>query len=600
MKSTRNKLVLATLIFFAGSIFTFSTPIAQAAPVENLAKLKGFTFAKTLAKSNDADIEALWRTKDSNLRSNIIKICSSDNIKAVAKYIKKYSSKKKRKINFTKMKRLVYFYQIAFYHEAYQKDLTYTDKVKQTAIDALTCLGLHRKFYDKHKNAAKLRTQWAISIDSTGGLATAQKVFTKLLDRISKKSSLIIDKKTGNTTEDYETIKKLFYSVRRQTGIQSPKGEKSKWFKAFEGKAIKSITKIASKKSKINAMYSLSKEAIELLGYYFPKFSPKTQKQCHQSLTILLKVHAKNRTLWYWAAKAIVDKFDSKTAGNKKLDSKDINSKKTLISVLFPHTNKYDKNRIVIHSSLSQTRVDKVGKELMLIRKQFFIICPHKKPVKGDKNKVLQVYIYNNRKDYDKYHWDLFRTSVDNGGIFIESRGHFYTFDRKCPEENIYTLEELSRHEYTHYLDSRFNLWGGFDGDDTVFKKAPIAWYLEGLAEALTGTIEGKGVLPRRKLLSRIRTPMTLAKLVTCTYEKDKFSFYNDGSIFFCYLINKKPDLLKKMFKILRKNNEKQIKDLFKYIGTDQALQNDYSKYFNDLRKKMNNREKIFFEDFAK
>ena len=597
-RNNAGKLLIASMFIILGSLFPVNSNSAFAADINKLSSLSPKDFAKTLAKSSDSDIEKLWRVRDRNLKDKIIKICNSDNVKAVAKYISKYSSKKKKSMNYAKMKRLVYFYQIAFYHEAYQSALSYDKATKEKVVKSLTKLGLHRKFYSKKSSAAKLRTQWAISIDSTNGLANATKVLVKLVDRAAKSTKILFNKKTGKSTEEFETIKKLFYSLRRQTGIHSGKGESSIWYKAFEGKATKSIIKIAIKKSKSNHVQDLSKEAIELLGYYLPKFSPDTKEQCHWGLTNALKTHKKTSALWYWAAKSIVDTFGSKTANNKKIDGKQI--KKAFINALFPHINKYDKNRIIIHSALSKERADKVGKELVLIREQFFKICPHKKAVKGDKNKVLHVYIYPNRKAYDKYHWDLFRTSVDNGGIFIESRGHFYTFDRKCPEENIYTLEELSRHEYTHYLDSRYNLWGGYEGDGTVFKKAPVAWYLEGLAEALTGTIKGKGVLPRRKLLSRIKNPMTLAKLTTCTYQKDGFSFYNDGGIFFCYLINKKPDLLKKMFKTLRANKKEDIVKLFRFIATDKNLQDDYSKYFNKLREKMHKKEKIFFEDFAK
>ena len=64
----------------------------------------------------------------------------------------------------------------------------------------------------------------------------------------------------------------------------------------------------------------------------------------------------------------------------------------------------------------------------------------------------------------------LYGYSTDNAGIYIEPVGTFFTYER-TPEESIYTLEELFRHEFTHYLQGRYvepGMWGRtklYEGD---------------------------------------------------------------------------------------------------------------------------------------
>ncbi len=50
--------------------------------------------------------------------------------------------------------------------------------------------------------------------------------------------------------------------------------------------------------------------------------------------------------------------------------------------------------------------------------------------------------IYNSPEEY-KLNRTLYGYSVDNGGIYIEGIGTFFTYER-TPEESIYSLEDFS------------------------------------------------------------------------------------------------------------------------------------------------------------
>lgn len=74
--------------------------------------------------------------------------------------------------------------------------------------------------------------------------------------------------------------------------------------------------------------------------------------------------------------------------------------------------------------------------------------------------------IYNSPEEY-KLNRTLYGYSVDNGGIYIEGIGTFFTYER-TPEESIYSLEELFRHEFTHYLQGRYLVPGLFNEGDFI------------------------------------------------------------------------------------------------------------------------------------
>ncbi|WP_448564760.1 collagenase [Thalassotalea ganghwensis] len=105
-------------------------------------------------------------------------------------------------------------------------------------------------------------------------------------------------------------------------------------------------------------------------------------------------------------------------------------------------------------------------------------------PVPDDLNTALELVIYDSSADYKRYSGIIFEHSTDNGGIYLEGvpseqgnipRFFAYEAEWEKPDFEVWNLN----HEYTHYLDGRFNLYGGFElgnSYDTV-------WWSEGLAD---------------------------------------------------------------------------------------------------------------------
>lgn len=107
-------------------------------------------------------------------------------------------------------------------------------------------------------------------------------------------------------------------------------------------------------------------------------------------------------------------------------------------------------------------------------------------PVANDYNTDLEVVIFSSSGDYQNYAGAFFNINTNNGGMYLEgtpsdpdNQARFIAFQATwlLPDFVVWNLE----HEYIHYMDGRFNLWGGFSDSPSN-----TVWWSEGLAEYLS------------------------------------------------------------------------------------------------------------------
>jgi len=106
-------------------------------------------------------------------------------------------------------------------------------------------------------------------------------------------------------------------------------------------------------------------------------------------------------------------------------------------------------------------------------------------PVANDHNHALRVVIFDNYSDYNRYGQLLFDIQTNNGGMYIEgtpsdpqNQATFYSFRAfwLADTKRVWNLN----HEYVHYLDGRYNKYGGFG-----HFAEHLVWWSEGLAELI-------------------------------------------------------------------------------------------------------------------
>ncbi|MFE2169336.1 collagenase [Streptomyces sp. NPDC059447] len=117
----------------------------------------------------------------------------------------------------------------------------------------------------------------------------------------------------------------------------------------------------------------------------------------------------------------------------------------------------------------------------------FHRVIGDKGPIPGDVNTNLEVVVFDDYTQYSLYAWAIYNIDVDNGGMYEEgnpsapgNQARFIAHEASWlrPDFQIWNLN----HEYTHYLDGRFNMAGDFEAGITT----PTIWWVEGIAENIS------------------------------------------------------------------------------------------------------------------
>ncbi|MBB5081759.1 collagenase [Nonomuraea endophytica] len=116
------------------------------------------------------------------------------------------------------------------------------------------------------------------------------------------------------------------------------------------------------------------------------------------------------------------------------------------------------------------------------------IVKDNGQPVPDDHTVRLEISVFDTKRDYSFYAWGIYGIDTDNGGMSLEydpsqpgnvARFICYEQDREKP---LYWEIWNLNHEYTHYLDAKYNMHGDFDEGMST----PTVWWVEGLAEYIS------------------------------------------------------------------------------------------------------------------
>lgn len=108
-------------------------------------------------------------------------------------------------------------------------------------------------------------------------------------------------------------------------------------------------------------------------------------------------------------------------------------------------------------------------------------------PVANDHNTSLEVVVFDDYTSYSKYAAAIYSINTNNGGMYLEpglddidQQARFIAHEASWmrPVFQVWNL----KHEYIHYLDGRFNMFGDFK----LSTAKPTVWWIEGIAEYLS------------------------------------------------------------------------------------------------------------------
>ncbi|MEU9105256.1 collagenase [Streptomyces xanthophaeus] len=254
---------------------------------------------------------------------------------------------------------------------------------------------------------------------------------------------------------------------------------------------------------------------------------------------------------------------------------------------IFPYTYTYDNGAIKVRTGLDRATVDQLYYASKQVKAQYHRVLGTEQPLAGDPNDTLNIVLYGSRADYENYHPILTGYDTNNGGIYIENGATFYTYQRRVPQDSSLTLEELFRHEYTHYLNGRYAV-PGFFGEGPWYEGDRTTAMDEGTAEFFDGATRDNGIAVRKSLVKSIISDtagggprMSVEQLLNATYEGDGFRFYSYAGTFFEYLWAEQPSKLREMYTHLR-NNDVAAYDAWRHrMGADTYLQRGYDRFLD-------------------
>ena len=257
---------------------------------------------------------------------------------------------------------------------------------------------------------------------------------------------------------------------------------------------------------------------------------------------------------------------------------------KELETYLFPNTYSFDDGKLILKTQLSFPKAQQLYYAAKEVQAQFFKMLQTDQPVAGDENETLNMVIFGSKSQYDDYAPYLYNISTDNGGIYIERRATFYTWDRTVGVESSLSLESLFRHEYCHYLQGRY-LIPGFWGEVAFYNNSRMVWYEEGMAEFFAGSTPNEGIKLLASNVGVVKNNTnnwpTLETVFNSSYSSGNFNHYYYGNMLWYYFYHNDFGKLKQFFDLTRNNDIPGFDNLVNTLKTSE--QTAYQAFLSEV-----------------
>jgi microbial collagenase len=163
-------------------------------------------------------------------------------------------------------------------------------------------------------------------------------------------------------------------------------------------------------------------------------------------------------------------------------------------------------------------------------------------PVAGDNNTNIQIVTFASPKDYQTYSGWIFGNSTNNGGEYLEgnpsdpaNQARFLSYVKSVNDGFPGDIWNLN-HEYTHYLDGRYDMYGDFSAGQVV----PDIWWIEGFAEYVSYSY--RGIPDTQAIAEAGKHTYALSTLWQSSYaNSDQTRTYPWGYLATRYMIEKHP-----------------------------------------------------------
>lgn len=309
------------------------------------------------------------------------------------------------------------------------------------------------------------------------------------------------------------------------------------------------------------------------------RFAPETvlQDVMEPALNAITEVYPPSDSRWVESALSLV-----RNGMEFPLNEDEIIDE--LRSNLFPNQYSFEDGTIQIETPLSYDQCLSLYQAMKQVKSQFFRLLQDDSPVAGDTNDTLYIKLYGTRNDYRSFNNILFQVNYPNsGGVYIERQATFYTYER-TPQESSYSLEDLLRHEYVHYLQGRF-LIPGYWGETEAYQNNRLVWFEEGMAQFLAASTKSEGIKSLNVIKGRLESAVDYQDLTdvfnSSYFNNNSAAFYTYSPMLWAKWYEEDRGLIYDLFHQIRNN------DLSSFDATvaqlkDNTLQNTHFHNFID------------------
>lgn len=253
-------------------------------------------------------------------------------------------------------------------------------------------------------------------------------------------------------------------------------------------------------------------------------------------------------------------------------------------NILFPNTWTFDDGKLKVRTPLDYNTVQELYYASKQVQSQMFRFLETDNPVANDTNVNLNMIVYGTLADYGKWQTLLYNLPSNNGGMYIERGATFYTYQRTA-QESTFTLEELFRHEYVHYLQGRY-IVPGYWAEDPFYKNDRLVWFEEGMAEHFAGSTDTEGVRIRESQGNTIKNEgtsqyMTVSQVLNADYNNG-FKFYRYGNMLWSYWFKNDMATAKQLIDYVRSSDITGFDTKINQLKSSSTLQTNYTNYLNN------------------
>lgn len=370
---------------------------------------------------------------------------------------------------------LILFLRAGYYVQYYDSaDVGgYGDKLKSAIRPALDAFVANSHFHDVNNGHGQVLSEFVTLIDSAGENAHQLATLRDLLDRYNASYHPYFYMMTA-TNNIFTVLFRGHYNADFQAAVQAD----SSITTSLSGFIMRNAAEAGT-----NNEYLLANAARELARFLqYPSLQP-TVSPLVKSILTTYGMTGTGASIWVAAADG-ADYYDSGNCSYYGIC--DLQTR--LAQAVLPIDHMCNANLRLRAQALTPAQVDEVCSEV-IGEKDFFLrkVGSNGTPVADDNNTALELVIFHSSTDYQTYSGTIFGNDTNNGGIYLEgnpadpnNHARFLAYEAEWlrPTFQVWNLT----HEYVHYLDGRFDMYGDF----RAATSKPTIWWIEGLAEYIS------------------------------------------------------------------------------------------------------------------